>query len=225
MKCYKKIIDYWRFLPKSIYYNFRHLPFSQAIHLPIIVSNGVSFNVNGLIKIDSEIISFGMIKIGFAQSEFFSNRENKTILHVALGGRCIFLGCANIAAGSKISVKSAHVILGRNFWCTGPILIISRTGIEIGDNCTMSWGITLMDHDAHTIRYVNNNISTPEPIFIGNHCWFGFGSSVLKGVVLPDNTIVAAKAVVTSEIREKLIRNFVIGGIPAKPLLQYYEWS
>ena len=52
----------------------------------------------------------------------------------------------------------------------------------------------------------------PAPIHIGKKVWLGANVTVLPGVTIGDNAIVAAGAVVTKDVEP----NIIVGGIPAK---------
>ena len=54
----------------------------------------------------------------------------------------------------------------------------------------------------------------PEPIHVGNKVWIGSHVTILPGVTIGDNSIVAAGAVVTHDVPE----NSIVGGVPAKVL-------
>ena len=56
-----------------------------------------------------------------------------------------------------------------------------------------------------------NNL-LPAPIHIGKKVWLGANVTVLPGVTIGDNAIVAAGAVVTKDVEP----NIIVGGIPAK---------
>ena len=52
----------------------------------------------------------------------------------------------------------------------------------------------------------------PAPVKIGKRVWIGAHATVLAGVVIGDNAIVAAGAVVTKDV----LANAVVAGVPAK---------
>jgi acetyltransferase-like isoleucine patch superfamily enzyme len=60
-----------------------------------------------------------------------------------------------------------------------------------------------------------------EPIKIGNHVWIGMNSTILKGVTLGDNSIVAAGSVVTKSFPN----NVLIAGVPAKIIKENINWN
>jgi acetyltransferase-like isoleucine patch superfamily enzyme len=64
-------------------------------------------------------------------------------------------------------------------------------------------------------NYWNDYSGFPHaPVKIGNNCWIGYGVSIMKGVTIGDNCIIAAKSVVTKSIPP----NCMAGGCPARVL-------
>jgi acetyltransferase-like isoleucine patch superfamily enzyme len=57
------------------------------------------------------------------------------------------------------------------------------------------------------------------PILIKRHAWIGVGASIMPGVTVGDNAIVAANAVVTKDVAA----NAIVGGIPATVLRTFTE--
>lgn len=90
--------------------------------------------------------------------------------------------------------------------------------IKIGNNALFASKVLLTDHLHGSID--NRDINIPpidrplfsSPIVIGDNCWIGEGTSILKGVTLGDNVIVGANSVVTHSFKS----NCVIAGVPAK---------
>lgn len=99
--------------------------------------------------------------------------------------------------------------------------------ISIGNNVTISTGVTLLTHDASIGPIVGRNVfsDTVGPINIGNNCFIGANTIILPDVSIPDKSIVAAGSVVTKTItfptnmiNETLSTHegIIIGGNPAK---------
>ena len=55
-------------------------------------------------------------------------------------------------------------------------------------------------------------ITYPAPIVLGKNVWVGSNSTILQGVTIGDNAVVAAGAVVTKDVEA----NAVVGGVPAR---------
>ena len=72
-------------LPKTILFNFRSLPFSQAIKLPIIIGYNVKVleTHKGIITFSDRVekIRFGMIRFGFGGPRgIVSNKRGEVVL-------------------------------------------------------------------------------------------------------------------------------------------------
>ena len=60
--------------------------------------------------------------------------------------------------------------------------------------------------------YKRQTDNIPSAIHIGKKVWIGSHATILPGVTIGDNAIVAAGAVVTKDVPA----NTVVGGVPAK---------
>lgn len=95
--------------------------------------------------------------------------------------------------------------------------IYARSKIEIGDDTNIGGNVKLLDNDFHPIdpdariRDEKEKIGTA-PIVIGNNCFIGCNSLILKGAVLGNNCVVGAGSVVTGVFKD----NCVIAGNPAR---------
>ena len=84
--------------------------------------------------------------------------------------------------------------------------------IVIGDGVMMANGTYVTDSDWHTIYDRTRRSEKSTPVRIGNNVWLGDHCTVLKGVTIGDNSVVAARAVVTRDVPA----NVVVAGNPAK---------
>lgn len=89
---------------------------------------------------------------------------------------------------------------------------------RIGDHCRIASGTHIYASDAHPIVDVQtgrvlNYGAGRRPLEIGNRCWVGLNSMILKNAGLPDDSIVGAASVVTRKFQESYT---VIAGNPAK---------
>lgn len=94
--------------------------------------------------------------------------------------------------------------------------------INIGNNVTVSTNVTFVTH------YNSIKLLYPEKsdvfgkIVIGNNCFIGENVTILYGVTLADNIIVAAGSVVTKSFRNS---NIIIGGNPAHIINTWDKFS
>lgn len=85
--------------------------------------------------------------------------------------------------------------------------IVADQEVIIGDYSTFGANAVVGDRDDHQEIYA----SEPKPIHIGSHVWIGMNATIMKGVAIGDNSIVAAGALVTKDIPA----NEIWGGVPA----------
>lgn len=201
-----KIVIFFRYitgLPRSLYVNFRLLPFSEAIKLPILVSCKThirSLSGKAIIKADKRKV--GMIKFGLGFSQNADFRYDRVILDIR--GNCYFEGNCKFGSGSKINIaEDADIVFGDNFNLGPNSLLICHKSIVFGHSVRTSWNCTIMDTDQHeiideTCKIVNHD----REIVFGNRVWIGCNSTILKGVHIPDDTIIGACSCVRSSFTE-----------------------
>lgn len=213
------LIRYISGLPKSIYVNFRLLPFFQAIYLPIIVSRKTKLiSLSGKVILDK--IKPGIIRIGFGGSDnMIDYRYCRTILKI--DGTINFKGKAKIGMGSRIQVNGI-LNIGDNFNITGNALILCSNKISIGNNTMLASESIIMDSDQHDIYDKNNNcINKSEELVIGNNVWIGARAFILKNSIIEDGCIVGANSTITKSFKNQ---NSIIAGTPAKVIKENIKW-
>lgn len=84
--------------------------------------------------------------------------------------------------------------------------------ITIGDGVMMANGVYITDSDWHTVYDRTKRADEPAPVHIGKNVWLGDHSIVLKGVSIGQNSVVAARAVVTKDVPADVI----VAGNPAR---------
>lgn len=84
--------------------------------------------------------------------------------------------------------------------------------ITLGDGVMLANGAYITDSDWHTIYDRTVRDERSYPVTIGNNVWLGDHATVLKGVTIGENSVVAARAVVTNDVPA----NVVVAGSPAK---------
>ena len=84
-------------------------------------------------------------------------------------------------------------------------------GIFIGDGALIGHNVVLATLN-HAKSPDNRATMIPSPIHIGRNVWIGSNATVLPGVTIGDRAIVAAGAVVTTDVPE----NTIVGGVPAR---------
>lgn len=150
----------------------------------------------------------------------FSIRVNNPLQnkkYVTCGENCM------IGASFVFETEDGYVSIGNRTQISGGACLISRSGIEIGDDVTIAGGCLLYDHDSHsiywserkndTIQQIKDYKATGDPlknknwkvvksdkIVIEDKAWLGYGVTVLKGVRIGEGAVIGARSVVTHDI-------------------------
>lgn len=89
--------------------------------------------------------------------------------------------------------------------------IDAQTSITIGKNVRIAPYTIILDSDFHSLH--NHFIEgESKPIVIEDNVWLATRCTILKGVTIGQNSVVATGAIVTKDVPP----NCVVGGIPAK---------
>jgi acetyltransferase-like isoleucine patch superfamily enzyme len=115
---------------------------------------------------------------------------------------------------SKVT-NPEKIILGKgvkkSFAVSSCCYIQGGNGVEIREGTIFAPGIKIISAN-HGVEKDNREWIQQSPIIIGKDCWIGTNAVILPGVVLGDNVIVGAGAVVTHSFPD----NTIIAGVPAK---------
>ena len=86
--------------------------------------------------------------------------------------------------------------------------------VTIGDHVSISSGVRFITHDGAVWLSQDENpkIQYFAPIIIGSNCYIGEEAMLLPGIKIGDNSIVAARAVVSKDVPAGTI----VGGVPAR---------
>lgn len=189
-----------RSLSSTVFFNFRMLPFRQAIHLPILLYKPRFAGISGKIIIDAPI-STGMIRLGVNLVPIYPNDGIMIQCNTI-----VFQGTATIGNGSAISVgKCGTLKIGNNFSTTAALKLICFHKVNIGNNVLIGWNCMICDTDFHKLSYLGTSQSKYSgygPIFIGDNVWIANSCKLYKHTSVPPNNIVGADTVLN-----KLINN------------------
>lgn len=103
--------------------------------------------------------------------------------------------------------------IGNNVRAFSPISSGEPYLITIGNNVTVSIGVSFCTHDNSAIKMYENGTDFVGPISIGDNSFIGMNSIIMGGVSLPTRCIVGAGSVVTKSFTED---GCIIAGNPAR---------
>lgn len=207
-------------LPKTVYFNFKTLPFSQAIRIPILIGYNIKIvaSKKNVIKFSNTIRPF-MVRIGFGGTKQVTPKRYG-IISVEKGS-LVFHGQATLAAGSTIDC-SGHMEIGDHFSTNRNCFVSCSKEVIIGNNVMLGWDVSIFDAIGHTVYYHNVPKDSQSPIIIGDHVWLCSKSQILKGTCIGNGSIVAWGCIATRDYKEE---NILIAGIPGKKIQESISWG
>lgn len=136
------------------------------------INNKICFGNNAIIVSDSYVSHIGYC--------------TKTLLSVEQGGQ---------------------IIVGENVGMSMATLCALSSSITIGDNVLIGAGVKIYTSDYHSMNYNDRRDPMTDqlnkknmPVSIGNDCFIGAGTFILKGVTIGDRCIIGAGSVVAKNI-------------------------
>ncbi len=139
-----------RALLPSLIFNFRHLPFSQARRLPIILYKADLRNTSGKFKIKGPV-RFGMIRLGIESVSLFHDNG----IMIENRGSIIFNGKAHIGNDSAISLGNNGILeFGNNFTATAGLKLACYHSISFDNNVLVGWNTQIVDTDFHALKNI-----------------------------------------------------------------------
>jgi len=97
--------------------------------------------------------------------------------------------------------------------------------ISIGRHVTITGGVTFINHDGGTWVFRDQErfreVISYGRITIHDNCFIGKGATLMPGVSIGPNAVVAAGAVVTKDVPP----NCVVGGVPARLIKRLEDYS
>lgn len=152
---------------------------------------------------------------------------------IALKSNCtVLIDEQSQVNGSIIFDKeNASVSIGKRVFMNG--IIVAAEKVEIGDDVLISWGVTITDHNSHSISFSQRSADVVNwmngnkdwkfvkiaPVKIGSKVWIGFNSIILKGVTISEGAVIGAGSVVTKDVSPWTI----VAGNPARLIREIPE--
>lgn len=122
-----------------------------------------------------------------------------------------------------VAKNCGKITIGKGV-CMSGCTIYSMDSISIGDHTDIGAGCKVIDNDFHPLPYSERYPEQKDkvkkkPIVIGEGCFIGANSIILKGTTLGRNVVVGAGSVVCGVFPD----NVIIAGNPAKIIKENQE--
>lgn len=103
-----------------------------------------------------------------------------------------------------------NIHLGRGVFINACCHFQDHGGVTLGDGCQIGHNVVFATLN-HELTPERRHVTLPAPIVLGRKVWVGSNATILSGVTIGDNAVVAAGAVVTKDVPP----DTVVGGVPA----------
>ena len=106
-----------------------------------------------------------------------------------------------------------NIHVGDRFLANYNVTILDIAPVRMGNDVMIGPGtcIITVNHPLSP-KGRRNHLGIAKPVTIGNDVWIGANCTILPGVTIGNNVVVAAGAVVTKDVPD----NCVVGGVPAR---------
>ncbi len=155
----------------------------------------------------SVVVPWGIVKLVWKkifhfnsfQASYVSMISFLTEISIDKGAKVSIGKLLKMRDGAKIRVRAGAICeIGDYVSINTNNIIACHEKIIIGNNVQLSPNVQIYDHD-HDFRHIeglkSNHFKTSE-VIIGNNCWIGANTIILRGTTLGDNCIVGAGSVI-----------------------------
>jgi len=106
--------------------------------------------------------------------------------------------------------------IGKNVFINHACTFLDQGGITVEDEVLIGPKVNLITEN-HSLDPGDRRTLICKPIVIKRNAWIGAAATILPGVTIGENSVVAAGAVVSKDVPA----NTVVGGIPAKHIKNF----
>jgi len=142
--------------------------------------------------------------------ELNNSTEPDEILNIL--GEIVGEKLKNVAVFTPVYINyGKNLKIGKNVFINFDCTFLTLGGITIEDDVLIGPKVSLITEN-HPLEPQHRKGLIGKSILIKNNAWIGANSTILPGVTIGENAVVAAGAVVSKDVPD----NVVVGGIPAK---------
>lgn len=105
-----------------------------------------------------------------------------------------------------------EIRVGRNVFINQNCTFYDLAGIDIADEVMVGPNVSLITAGHPVEPLQRRSVTVGKPIRLEKNVWIAIGATVLGGVTVGENSVVAAGSVVTRDVP----RNVLVGGNPAR---------
>jgi len=148
------------------------------------------------------------VKVLLNQMNNSSNPEEISIILSKILGKEV----QNIAVFTPLYINyGKHITIGKNVFMNFDCTFLALGGITIEDDVLIGPKVSLITEN-HPLNPKDRKGLICKSILIRKNAWIGANATILPGVTIGENAVVASGAVVSKDVPD----NTIVGGVPAK---------
>ncbi len=206
-----------------LYFNFKMLPFRQAVKFPFDFYGAIRFqSLRGKVELNGQVRR-GQFQFGRFQYEIF--HKEPTV--ITIDGLWKFNGsvmCMGI--GSQIEIHEKAIFeMGEDIVFGARARIFIRKNVVLQNHIGFSWEVQLFDSNFHFMRNIETGMIPyiNKSVFIDDHCWIGNRTTINKGTRIPAYSILAGGSMTNKNYAKDGKTHLTLAGCPAKIVAEGYE--
>lgn len=186
---------------------------TNSIHYRRAILNNVTFDIvgnNNSVEISENCILNNV--------NFFIRGSNNRIV---FDEQCVF------SRGGSIWIEDENCLLSvgkqSTFEDVQFALTENNSQIIVGEDCMFANDVDIRTGDSHSIVSSKSmkRLNYAKDVIIENHVWIAAHSTILKGITIKENSVVATRSVVTKSYDQSGV---ILGGSPAKVIKEDISW-
>lgn len=148
-------------------------------------------------------------------------------ISLTVGDDCVVRVGANcrLNAMSIYTIRNSTVTIGEGCGFTWTCIMQCHESfnISMGQGCLIAGNSWITVSDMHSVIDLasNQRINPGADVDLGDRVWLGDGASIMKGVTVGSDSVIAARSVVTKDVPA----NSVAAGVPARVVRTGVKWD
>lgn len=171
-------------------------------------------------KNQGKLVIRGTLNFGVFSNRLGLDPGARGVLRIYKGGLFLSEDKVRIARDCKVYV-AGNLTIGEGTYINPNTMIVAKNSVSIGKECAISWNCQIIDDDMHSFVIDGEIMRSSRPIVIGDHVWIGSNVTILKGVTVGDNSVIASGSTVTKDVPASSL----FAGTPAKLLRESVQWK
>ena len=159
--------------------------------------------LGNLISVLFTLIKFSLMKIGLGSKFHFKwiERFSPDVVTEFNRGATVILGSnISVHSGTKIKARpNSKLIIGNGVKINYNCIVVCRNRIEIGKGTEFGPSVYIYDHDHDFSVGLKKGEMTNDIVHIGENCWIGANTVILKGTIIGDNSVIGAGSIVKGQ--------------------------